>query len=405
MKLKEILILAASVVGLLGLLCVYSLTIRTAHDLKRLNDALQRSAGDIGPRFTSMTGRAADPITWVGDDSTFPGTLTIPDFIYHTGDLNTYWKFEPDAIFMAVGGDTVLEFATTQTTIGSTTADINTAVRGNSKSAYFYDWGVDEHWWLGSKFGFGTNVPTKYFSVASNFGEDAYFFFDNADVADTENGQSMYVYRRSAEGDDYLRFYVNQFQEPQIFSTGNMLLQSATGKYIYISSGANIFFQLAAAKDFIVRNNALDTIFNIAEATGFISNPSGAALDIADSVTFGDGGTTDYMAVSATGDVSYIGSATVTGAKISVVAKTDTYTATLTDDVITCGAGNQSLTIILPTAASAINHVYHIKNEGTGTISVDADSTETIDGAETQVMAAQYDSLMIISDGTVWWIL
>ena len=75
-----------------------------------------------------------------------------------------------------------------------------------------------------------------------------------------------------------------------------------------------------------------------------------------------------------------------------------------TDDVITCGAGNETFTIDLPEPVEG--KVYFIKNVGTGVITVDADTTgsTTIDGETTQTVD-EYECLQIVSDATEYWIV
>ncbi len=99
------------------------------------------------------------------------------------------------------------------------------------------------------------------------------------------------------------------------------------------------------------------------------------------------------------------GTAKVNGYKCNIVAKTANYTATPLDDVITCGAGDESFTITLP-AVSLVGEgkVYLIKNVGAGTITVDGDGSETIDGTLTKTLN-QYECVQVESDTTGWWVL
>ena len=96
--------------------------------------------------------------------------------------------------------------------------------------------------------------------------------------------------------------------------------------------------------------------------------------------------------------------------KFSSVLKTvttTTHTAS-TEDVIlvdddTAGA---AVTITLSPAAKRDGVKYHIKKLGTtGNVTVDANLAETIDGATTKVLSAQYASITIVCDGTSWHIL
>ncbi|KKN83514.1 hypothetical protein LCGC14_0297520 [marine sediment metagenome] len=95
----------------------------------------------------------------------------------------------------------------------------------------------------------------------------------------------------------------------------------------------------------------------------------------------------------------------VAGLQLAVVAKTAAYTATALDDVITCGAGNETFAIDLPAPSAALTaKVFFIKNVGTGVITVDANTTggTTIDGSNTQTIN-QYECLQVISDASVYW--
>ena len=91
--------------------------------------------------------------------------------------------------------------------------------------------------------------------------------------------------------------------------------------------------------------------------------------------------------------------------KINTVAKTAAYTAIATDNTIICGAGNETFTITLPAVASSTGQVLHIKNVGTGIITIDGNAAENIDGAGTAVLTVRYECITIVCDGTDWWIV
>lgn len=94
----------------------------------------------------------------------------------------------------------------------------------------------------------------------------------------------------------------------------------------------------------------------------------------------------------------------ITGLSLNIAAKTAAYTATATDDVITCGAGNETFTVDLPVPVN--KKVYYVKNVGTGLITVDAQTTgsTTIDGQNTQQLV-QFDTLMVIAGASVYHII
>jgi len=86
---------------------------------------------------------------------------------------------------------------------------------------------------------------------------------------------------------------------------------------------------------------------------------------------------------------------------IQYVSKSANYTATSSDNLIICDG---TFTIALPTSVGVGGKVYNIKNIGAGTITVDANSTQTIDG-ELTVTLSQYENLTIVSDNSNWLIL
>lgn len=80
--------------------------------------------------------------------------------------------------------------------------------------------------------------------------------------------------------------------------------------------------------------------------------------------------------------------------------KTTPYSAS-DGDYVVC---NGTFTVTLPSAASAgANAVIDVKNIGTGTITIARSSTDTIDGATSQSLVVQYQSLTLISDGSSAW--
>ena len=91
----------------------------------------------------------------------------------------------------------------------------------------------------------------------------------------------------------------------------------------------------------------------------------------------------------------------------NTVEKSSGYTATATDYAIMCDASGGGFTITLPAVASHTGRVYHIKKiDSSGNlVTVDGNSSETIDDATTATLASQYDAITIQSDGDEWFIL
>lgn len=91
------------------------------------------------------------------------------------------------------------------------------------------------------------------------------------------------------------------------------------------------------------------------------------------------------------------------GSVRDVRSESGTYTATVTDGLILCTG---TFTVTLPAAATAgEGHVLHIKNVSTGTITVDGNGAETIDGATTTTITVQYASVTLCCDGSNWHII
>jgi hypothetical protein len=97
------------------------------------------------------------------------------------------------------------------------------------------------------------------------------------------------------------------------------------------------------------------------------------------------------------------GSISGIGFKQNYVTKTGAYTATNDDYVIDCTSG--TFTVTLPASSGRTGRILIIKNSGAGTITVDGNGAETIDGAATYAISVQYGTIQIMSDGTNWKII
>ena len=70
-------------------------------------------------------------------------------------------------------------------------------------------------------------------------------------------------------------------------------------------------------------------------------------------------------------------------------------------EVVLCDG---EITITLPPASGSMGKLYIIKNIGSSTVTIDANGSETIDGATTKDLS-QDELGRILSDGTEWWII
>jgi hypothetical protein len=114
-------------------------------------------------------------------------------------------------------------------------------------------------------------------------------------------------------------------------------------------------------------------------------------------------GTSGYVlqANGAGADPTWVAAAASGWAPITT-AKTGAYTAVKNDVVL----ANGTFTVDLTAAATVANGgIIVVKNTGTGVITVDANASETIDGALTRTLTVQYESITLVSDGTNWSII
>lgn len=88
---------------------------------------------------------------------------------------------------------------------------------------------------------------------------------------------------------------------------------------------------------------------------------------------------------------------------LSVVSKTTTYVATRADDVILCSGS--AFTVTLPAASGSMKKFVIKKTDSslTNIITVARAGSDTIDGATSTTLNTQYESVIIVSDGTSVW--
>jgi hypothetical protein len=97
-----------------------------------------------------------------------------------------------------------------------------------------------------------------------------------------------------------------------------------------------------------------------------------------------------------------------TALRVGIVTTTSSsYTVLSTDHTILCDSTSAAITINLEAAATAgAGRIIVVKKTvAANTVTIDGSGTETIDGALTQVLTAQWTSLTIQCDGTSWFII
>ena len=77
------------------------------------------------------------------------------------------------------------------------------------------------------------------------------------------------------------------------------------------------------------------------------------------------------------------------------------------DYLIVADAAGGAITMTLPPAALVPGRIYTFKriNSGANAVVIDPSGAETIDGAATYTLSAQWNSVTIMSNGTAWFII
>ena len=110
-----------------------------------------------------------------------------------------------------------------------------------------------------------------------------------------------------------------------------------------------------------------------------------------------------------TGNITASSGVTIDGVDLSVgipwtiLSKSADYTVTTADGAhvcIFCTSG--TFTVTLYAASGNTGRTVHVKNMGTGVITVDGNAAETIDGALTATLTDQYDEISLTTDGSNW---
>jgi len=213
--------------------------------------------------------------------------------------------------------------------------------------------------------------------------------------------------------DDVLE-YANLASFPITGETGKIYVALDTN-FQYRWSGS-IYVQLAASPVNSVNGQTGLVVLDLDD----INDVAAPSPSIGDVLTFdgadwinqaASGGSLDSLSdVTLTSPITgqtlvYNGSQWVnqTGVPTTLTTKTTAYAATVDDEIILVDATSASFTLTLFTAVgNSGKHLVIKKINSANIVTIDANSSETIDGLLTRVLNGQEESIVIFSDGSNW---
>lgn len=183
----------------------------------------------------------------------------------------------------------------------------------------------------------------------------------------------------------------------RVESNGGDATMLIGGEFASISSGNRSSYAdyyigglFTASANSTTTRTAIDAIGGkfVVEGDGDVT-PARAIGMLVNDVTIG---TSNFAILTGTGLNSFGDTVKSTGRQVAVASKSTNYTLTANDEVVVFTA---TATATLP-SASGSGQTYRICNEGTGTVTIDGNSSDTIKGSTTQTLAAGED--LIVTD-------
>jgi hypothetical protein len=356
----------------------------------------------------------ADTDGFVINDS---GTMkSIP-----ASDLKTYVGSND---LTSIGSHVVPSSANTYS-LGSSTAEWSDLYLGDSSKIYF---GNDQDVYLEHDPDDGIQLH-----MASEGGGEPLFKFVNNNSSANHQGPQIILDNTTADlASDLagsIRFRNGSQYTAFMYSSG---LGGASG------TGTDVYFQVcpsggsaATALEISGKNNPNGTTVRITDHNGSTTGlklgntlvtASGTELNLldgatsavsttlvdADRVIVNDNGTMKQVALSDVKTYIGAGGSASTPTVITDSSASDTTISTTSgiEEIHLISNGSTAVTITLPAAATAgSGYKYNVKRLGTANVTIDGNSSETIDGSATFVLSSQYSAITLASDGSNWFVI
>jgi len=178
-----------------------------------------------------------------------------------------------------------------------------------------------------------------------------------------------------------------------VLPSWNYLLDVVAGEYyelVWSATSTQVTMPFIAAGS--PPPSTASAIFTVTQQSGIMAGTGMTAL-----TTTGTSGPATYNSGTGILNVPQYSGGSIKSIN-SVSTNTSAGSAASTDYIYLASG---TINITLPTAVGN-NNYYTIKNVGTGTITIDTTSSQTIDGSLTAPIKVQYLSLTLISDGANW---
>ena len=204
----------------------------------------------------------------------------------------------------------------------------------------------------------------------------------------SEVGGSAKFYNLGVDGDTDTEYGEIKW-DSNFFEISTEITGAGTPRSLRMSAGLTRLDLTSGGNVTVVRNNATYMIFGSANITVYRYFRPNSDLGI----QFGD--VTRRWAWGSFGGL--------TTHTQTITAASDTLGTS--DHTVLCDCTLNSITINLPAAIDGQQYVIKKVDSSINTVTIDGDSSETIDGALTKTLTTQYECVTIVSDGTNWFIV
>jgi len=181
----------------------------------------------------------------------------------------------------------------------------------------------------------------------------------------------------------------------------------AQGLMVFQNDNSEGFYYRASDGWKLLFNSSSSSLPVSQGGTGLATVNTGRILYGSSATTLGSSGNLTYNDGTLNvnnGTISVTGTLNINGGKINnVTTITDVTTLDDTHNIVLCSS-ETAFTVYLPEVLTNNGRTYTIKNINSGTITIDPNSSEQIDGASTYTLLLN-KSITIVNNGSAWYII